>query len=269
MIKTLIVLLFLFLFFSCEESNDISNASPETTAVAGDRPLIVTNINTKIAAIDSLTEVELQRVRSLRWEKSTSEGSAFLEVSAYINADEFPQKIAEYFSEPGYGKEGENIFYFENNELIAVTSLYDEWIDSNTMEVVEQQHFLENGEVTYSRIKRAAFLDELADKKWKKIRAEAPSLDRTYKVLRSESPFTTTFISFIQGDESLFILLGEPKDEDRYITALKIDSKDPVLEKLYNNPEEYKYTPFKITFDIIGGNGTPEFRVLKDIETVD
>lgn len=262
-------LLSLMFFFSCEEAPVEKDSPRELPDISQDTPLEVTKTLPKIEAIDNLSTEELQRVRSLRWEKSTSEGSYFLEVSAFINADEFPQKITEYFSEPGYGKEGEHFFYFENNQLIAVTSLYDEWIDSNTMEVVEQQHFLENGEVTYSRIKRAAFLDELADKKWKKIRAEAPSLDRTYKVLRSESPFTTTFISFIQGDESLFILLGEPKDEDRYITALKIDSKDPVLEKLYNNPDEYKYTPLKITFDIIGGNGTPEFRVLKDIEMVD
>lgn len=263
------ILFFLLLFFlssSCEEvieDNELQSKSFQSTEKTPD---IVSIVLPKIKLIDSLSKKELKHVRSLRWEKSTSAGSSFLEVSAFINSDKVPQKIAEHFSEPGFGKEGKHFYYFENEQLIAVKSFYDEWIDSNTMEVVENQHYFENGKVVHSRTKRASFLDELPDKKWEKIRAEAPSLDRAFKVLQSKSPFKTTFISFIQGDNSLFILLGEPKKEDRYITALKIDHKDPIIEKLYKNPDQFKYTPLKITFKVTGGNGAPEYRVLEDID---
>lgn len=267
--KVLVLFTLVYMLFSCNESEKETHSGNDINSKVEDTPSVVKTIVPKIYAIDSLSRETLQRVRSLRWEKSSNAGSSFHEVTAFINADEFPLKISEYFSEPGSGKEGEHFFYFESNELIAVSSLYDEWIDSNTMQVVEQQHFFENGTVVFSRSKSASFLDELQDKKWEKIRAEAPTIDRAYNILRSEPPFTTTFISFIQGDESLFILLGEPKEEDRFITALKIESKDPILEKLYNSPEEYKYTPLKITFEVTGGNNQPEFRVLKNIEMVD
>lgn len=252
------------LFLACEATQTNESSKQPTTKT--DVPAVVQEVTPKIAGIDSLSVTELEHVRSLRWEKATQEGSEFIEVSAFVNADEFPLKLTEYFSEPGYGREGENFYYLENNQLIAVRSIYDEWIDSNTMQVVEQEHYFKNGKPTYSRIKRASFLDELPDQKWEQIRTEAPSIERAYKILKSEPPFTTTFISFIQGEESLFIVLGEPKDEDRFITALKIANKDPIIEKLYKNIEANKYKPLDISFEISGGNGYPEFRVLKDIE---
>lgn len=269
--KYLVFISLSFLICACSETSDSNSSAVETPSEpkTEQEPSIVKEIAPKIEAIDSLSQTELQHVRSLRWEKSMDEGSSFHEVSAFINADESPLKISEYFSETGYGKEGEHFFYFDNNEPIAVTSLYDEWIDSNTMEVVKQQHFLENGEVVLSRSKRAPFLDDLPDTEWETTQSKSPSIDRAYSILRSEPPFTTTFISFIQGEESLFILLGEPKEKDRFITALKIEEKNPILEKLYNNQEKYKFTPLKISFEVTGGNGKPEFRVLKNIEMLD
>lgn len=270
MIRLFVLLQLIFLLFACNNSSKETDSVKESITDKTELSIpIIGSVEPKIKVIDSLSNETLKQVRSLRWEKTSKEGSSFIEVSAFINADEFPLKIKEYFSETGFGKEGEHFYYFENNQLIAITSLYDEWIDSNTLEVVEQQHFFEEGEATYSRSRRALFLDELPEKKWEEIRPEPPSIDRAYSILRSEPPFTTNFISFIQGDESLFILLGEPKDTNRYITALKIGSKHPIIEKLYKNPEKYKYTPLKINFEVTGGHGSPEFRVLKDIQWED
>ncbi|MEX1192100.1 MAG: hypothetical protein WEA99_09010 [Brumimicrobium sp.] len=220
---------------------------------------------TKMYEIENATD-SFQEVRSLVWEKTMDDNSEFVEVKAYINDAGYPSKILESFSEGNFKEQGERHYYFENNDLIAVAKKADKWIDSNSFSYVETETFYENDKPKLSRTRSSDYIDNIDEEEWEVIRPKEHNdqLKRVEAILKGEGKFKTHFISVIRGQNELFLLLGEPKKDKRFVTTVKVEEMTPFIEDLITNMDEYKFKPINVQFRIVGGGGNPEFRVLTE-----
>lgn len=251
------------LFFACEQKTN--NSIDKEGQVVAD-----SSKNELPASQEMVFEIEnnlanLNEVRSLRWEKTIDDNSEFREVHAYMNDEGIPSKLVEFFSMGNFKDQGERHFYFKGDELLAVVSKKDVWVDSNTVLYKETETYYEKGKPVFSRIRSAEYLDEINQSEWEKIRTVSyeDELKTVNSILNGEEPFRTHFISVIKGQNELFLLLGESKDDNRYVTTVLADQNAPFVRDVMANLKEYKFRPIDIQFKIIGGkNGSPEFRLM-------
>jgi hypothetical protein len=257
------------LLISCEQKTKSNEQIPETD-----------NLETIVEKLPQSHEVvyeiennisNLHEVRSLRWEKTVEENSEFREVHAYMNDEGVPSKIVEFFSMGNFKEQGERHYYFVNSEVMAVVKKADVWIDSNTVAYTETETFYENGKPILSRVRSSDYLDEIEEQAWKKIRtvSQSDEIKTVNNILKGKGAFRTHFISVIKGQEQLFLLLGEPKDENRYVTTVLANPRMPFVSNLLRNLESYKFRPIDIQFQVAGGNGNPEFRMLTSAKWAD
>lgn len=207
---------------------------------------------------------DLEEVHSLRWEKISNEQTTFTEVIAYLNDDGIPLKIVEQYSNGNFQDQGERHYYLENNKLVAFENRKDSWLDSNTFVYEEIQTFYNDQEPVMTRKRSAISVSDIETAEWKEIRPESHTLTKVNKILSGEGEFETHFISVIEAQSGLFLLLGENKENNRYQTAVRVDEKTPFIKDLLANLDAYKYRPIEIQFGIEGSVGQPQFQVLKD-----
>ncbi|PWH85438.1 hypothetical protein [Brumimicrobium oceani] len=219
----------------------------------------------KMKEIDMRIDPE-NRVESLYWEKQSKNGSEFTQVVAYLNEDGLPMKITEHFVDGNYQPEGRRHYYLDENKLIAFSEESNQWIDSLNTNYSEKRTIYNAAEPVISQVRYADSYDEIEDVQWKNIRAEHHSLKKVNKILSGVEEFQPHFISVIKTDQ-LFLLLGEakPQTEERYTTAVRVDEMTPFIKDLLENLDKYKFRPVEIAFEVVGGNNTPEYRVLTNI----
>lgn len=265
-----LVILISSLFFSCEQKtkNSVKNEGEigiDSTAQESPRSQqLVFEIENNIS--------NLHEVRSLRWEKTIDNNSEFREVHAYMNDEGIPSKLVEYFSMGNFQEQGERHYYFKNDQILAVVSKKDIWVDSNTVHYKETETFYEEGKPVLSRVRTADYIDEINQSEWDKIRpiSYEKELETVNNILTGQGAFRTHFISVIKGQNELFLLLGESKDENRYVTTVLADRNAPFVRDILTHLKEYKFRPIDIQFNIIGGeNGRPEFRLMTSAEWAD
>lgn len=249
------------LILSCEQKTKGENNSIDTSDT-----ITVNEISTaeqKMIEFEAGDITNFELVKSLRWEESIGENSKFLEVDLYLNADKMPVKIIEYFSEGNFAEQGERIYYLDQNEVYAVSKRYDSWVDSNFAVFNEKQVFFEDGEPVQARFRSSDYADDIVNESWEEIRPENISNESVVMdLINGQGRFKTHYISYIETNEALFLLLGEPKEGDRYVTAVKVQQMTPFIEEILSNSKKYKFKPINIEFAVTGGNGQPEFRVL-------
>ena len=219
----------------------------------------------KMMEIDKRIDPE-KRVESLYWEKQTKNGSQFTQVAAFLNDDGIPMKIIENYIDGNFQPQGQRHYYLEESKLIAFLEEKDFWIDSFTTNYSEKRTIYNNTEPAITQTRYANTYDEIEGVKWKNIRQELNSLEKVNKILSGTDEFQPHFISVIQADH-LFLLIGEakPQTEVRYTTAVRVDKMTPFIEELLNNLDKYKFRPINISFEVVGGNNSPEYRVLTNI----
>lgn len=256
-----LLLLITVTLLSCEQKIKGSNTSPSSKDSIEEET--ISTSQKKMEEFETLDNSVLELVKSLRWEETVGDQSKFKEVDIYLNADKMPVKIVEYFSDGNFAEQGERIYYLDQNEVYAVHKRYDDWVDSNFAVFNEKQVFFENGEAVHARFRSSDFADDIVHERWEKIRPENISNEaEVMDIINGEGRFNTHYISYIQTENALFLLLGEPKEGDRFVTAVKVDKMTPFIEELLNNSKKNKFKPISITFEVSGGNGQPEFRVL-------
>jgi len=247
--------------FSCEQKTKGGTTTPSSKDSIEEETISASQ--KKMEEFETLDNSSLGLVKSLRWEERVGDQSKFQEVDIYLNADKMPVKIVEYFSDGNFAEQGERIYYLDQNEVYAIHKRYDDWVDSNFAVFNEKQVFFENGEAVDARFRSSDYADDIVHESWDKIRPENISNEQeVMDIINGEGRFKTHYISYIQTENAIFLLLGEPKEGDRYVTAVKVDKMTSFLEELLNNSKEYKFKPISITFEVSGGNGQPEFRVL-------
>ena len=267
-----ILLSLLTLISSCQQktkSSSENKAQEKTTEVVETEKDTILPSQQKMDEINQIVE-GLSPVRSLRWEKISENGQqSFTSVSAYLNDDGIPIKIIEEYDNGNYQNQGERSFYLESNQIIAFEENRDVWIDSTDFLYEEIRSFYDNKEPVKNEKRSASSVSEIENKKWNRIRPEKHSLTKIENILSGKGQFATHFISVIDISSGLFLLLGEPKDKNRYQTAVRVDEKTPFIEDLLNNLDEYKFKPIEIQFTLEGGAGQPQFRVLSNAKWKD
>lgn len=203
--------------------------------------------------------------------KTIGDNSEFREVHAYMNDEGVPSKIVEYFSMGNFQEQGERHYYFKGSEILAVIKKADVWADSNTVVYKETETFYEDGKSIQSRVRTSDYIDEVTDADWKQIRpiSHSQEIKTVDDILKGKGAFKTHFISVIKGQEQLFLLLGEAKEENRYVTTVLADHRVPFVNNLLHNLDAYKFRPIDIQFQVVGGNGQPEFRMLTSAKWAD
>lgn len=265
----LFIIVFSGLTFSCDqkEKTKVLEESTNESGTPDNADVFMQYENAKkMKEIDARID-PLKRVESLSWEKQTKDhGSEFTQVIAYLNEDELPMKIIEYFIDGNFRPQGERHYYLENNTLIAFQELSDFWIDSNITNYIEKRTIYNDNKPVITQSRSAYQYNEINDSIWKIIPEEHHSLKKVNKILSGTEEYKTHFISVIKGN-NLFLLLGEdkPQTEERYTTAVRVDEMTPFIEDLLKNLEKYKFRPVEISFKVVGGNNEPEFRVLTNI----
>lgn len=246
---------------SCEQKT--KDSSSETIKNDTISKLEITTSQQKMEEFEAMDISEFELVKSLRWEESVGENSKFLEVDLYLNADKMPVKIVEYFSDGNFAEQGERVYYLDQNEVYAISKRYDDWVDSNFAVFNEKQVFFEKGQAVDARIRSADYADDIMNVSWKKIRPENISNEAVVMdLINGKGRFATHYISYIEANDALFLLLGEPKEGSRFVTAVKVQEMTPFIQELLSNSKKYKFKPINIEFAVTGGNGQAEFRVL-------
>lgn len=260
-----LIILCIGLTTSCEQKTKTSDKEVEKEKSRDTNSSETTQARKLISEIDNNLE-SLNEVQSLRWEKTTGDNSEFREVQAYMNDQGVPSKIIESFSMGNFKEQGERHYYFQDSEIIAIIKKADEWIDTNTVLYKETETIYEEGKPINSRVRSAEYIDEIDKAKWENIRsisheAELAIVDN---ILKGQGKFRTHFISIIKGQDQLFLLLGEPKNENRYVTTVLANPESPFVSDLLNNLDKYKFKPIDLEFQIVGGKGSPKFRLMTD-----
>lgn len=212
---------------------------------------------------------ELEEVHSLYWEKYNEDQATFTEVIAYLNEDGVPVKMIEQYSNGSFQDQGSRYYYLEDSKIVAFEEKKDSWLDSNTFIYEEIQTFYNEQEPVSTRKRTSQSVNDIESSSWETVRPEPHTLTKVNKILSGSEEFETHFISVIEAQSGLFLLLGEPKEKDRYQTAVRVDEKTPFIEDLLSNLEAYKFRPIQIQFMIEGGNGSPQFQVLTDAKWKD
>lgn len=265
-----LVVLISLLFFSCEQKTKNSNENKNKVGIDSTSQELPVSQQLVFEIENNISN--LHEVRSLRWEKTINDNSEFREVHAFMNDEGVPSKIVEYFSMGNFKEQGERHYYFEGDQVLAVVSKKDVWIDSNTVLYKETETFYDKETPVISRTRSAEYIDEIDQSEWEKIRpvSYVEELKTVNDILTGQGHFRTHFISVIKGQNELFLLLGESKNENRYVTTVLADRNAPFVRDILNNLKEYKFRPIDIQFNIIGGdNGRPEFRLMTSAEWAD
>jgi hypothetical protein len=264
------VVLISLLFFSCEQKTKDSNENKVKVGIDSTSQELPVSQQLVFEIENNISN--LHEVRSLNWEKTIDDNSEFREVHAYMNDEGIPSKLVEYFSMGNFKEQGERHYYFKGGQVLAVVSKKDVWIDSNTVLYKETETFYDEKKPVLSRTRTSEYIDEIDQSEWEKIRpiSYEKELKTVNNILTGQGVFRTHFISVIKGQNELFLLLGESKDDNRYVTTVLADQNAPFVRDLLNNLKEYKFRPIDIQFNIIGGeNGQPEFRLMTSAEWAD
>lgn len=265
LLKTFLALFIFGAFMACEQKTKEESVIDNPTDTP--KKTEITSAQQKMEEFEGLDMSSFELVKSLHWEESIGENSKFLEVDLYLNADKMPVKIVEYFSDGNFAEQGERIYYLDQSEVYAITKRYDAWVDSNFAVFNEKQVFFEKGNPIDARFRSSDYAEDIVNENWKNIRPENISNETVVMdLINGKGRFQTHYISYIEANESLFLLLGEPKEGDRFVTVVKVEQPTPFIKELITNSKKHKFKAIDIEFAVIGGNGQPEFRVLKNAE---
>ena len=254
------------LIFSCEQK---VKKSLESTSTNDTISSLITSCEKRIDEIEMIAVNQENVIKSLVWElwdKKLQKTVAGFEIEMFVNSDDQPLKIVEYFTNELTAEQGQVLYYFDQSEIFAVIKKYDSWTDTLSSLYNEKEVFYINGKPIEARIRTANFIDDIESTSWRNIRPENISNKTQIKdVLNGTGKFRTHFISYIDAGDALFLLLGEPNDDYRYQTTVKVTEMTPFIRELLSNAQANRFKEVLIQYGIeLSGNGA-EFRVLKSI----
>jgi hypothetical protein len=273
--KFYLTLLFsVVLLFGCEQKVNETATTPEPKENQKDDSDKLDPLLNKVDEIDQLCETDFIEKRSLLWEKTGGPQSAFVQITSFTDLSGNPYKIIEeYNNGQELAQEGRHIYYLDEGEVIAYFHKYDQWLNATIATLYDEQHFFEKntGNSILSRKRSSDAEEYLYEEEWETIASAHPDLTRAQSILAAEKPYTTHFLSVIESDYGLFLLLGEPKEasEPRFQTTVVANPEQPFIQDLLRNKDSYKFKKLNINYSFEGGGNDPVFTVLQSAEWVE
>jgi hypothetical protein len=261
------------LFLSCEQKVKETANELEMDVEQAHENTIPNDVLQMVEDIEDLCDAGLQEVRHLPWEYSDENDPKYFQVTSFLDHTGTPFKIVEEYSFGGKAmQEGKKTYYFENGKVFAYYHQYDKWFERDSVKLFDEQHFydLASGKSIASRFRSAYTIDDLPFEEWKSIETTTPDVTTTQAIINEDAPFETHFLSYVESDYGLFIVLGEPKDysEARYQTTVVANPDEPFIQDLLRNKERYKFQKLSINYTFQGGGANAMFTVLQSAEWV-
>lgn len=263
---SLYILMFGMLLLACEQKTKSSGDEniEQAESIGIDESVIID----KITTIDSISNDQMI-YRSLRWEKTVDSNSYFTEAAIVINEKGFPIKLVEYYSDDKTAKNGQINYYVEDEKLFATVHLYNQYFEDGTGKTVETRTFYENEKAIKSESRSAFYMEDLPYNEFQETdKTIIEDYENVVDMINNQGKYKTHYLSYIEAIEELYLLLGEAKETDRFVTTLKVEQPTETIIKLVDNSNKYKFTPLAVSHEIKGGKGLPEIRVIKDISII-
>lgn len=268
----LLVLSLFLICFSCEQKvKSENNATDSSKEIESDSEHQLLSLTDKVEEVESLCETDLRENRSLLWEKTGKESPELIQVTTFSDQAGLAYKIIEeYNNGEDQGQEGRRIYYLEDGKVFAYYHQYDKWLDESNAMLFDEQHFYDenSGELILSRKRSSDAIEYLDESEWEEAEQQKPNLELAESILQSKAPFETHFLSTIESEYGLFLLLGEPKEakEARYQTTVAVNPQEPFIQDLLQNKKKYKFKKLNISYSFEGGGNHPVFTVLQSAE---
>lgn len=213
---------------------------------------------------------QLEKIESLSWHKMIDDQNVMLEVVAYM--DEFGSilKLVESYNDETIQELGKKEFYLENDQLIASSHAVDELMEDGNYRATRTTTYYKDEVPAYSFQQEANFIDELDQaEKLELAEHSTLSISKTLDVLNHEGPYSTHYLSFVESNNSIFLVLGEPKSSERFSATVLVEEVTPFIQELIDHSEKHQFKKVDITYRTVGGNGQPKFKLLEEISFVE
>jgi hypothetical protein len=255
--------IFLFALITSCEQRIVQHES--TSSIEKEIDTIQNNIDLYIKEVDENLG-QLQKFESLSWHKIVDGKNIMREVEAY--ADDFNNmlKIVEAYNDETIQELGKKEFYIEHDEVIATKHTTDQLTTEGEYLAKRITTYYKNGDAYLSYEQTASFIDELNNEERKKLqKAVALPMQNTMDALLNKGTFSTHYLSYVESGGNIFLVLGEPKPEQRYAATVLVKEITPLIQQLIDHSEKYKYQKVNVVYRSIGGNGQPRFKLLEEL----
>ncbi|SFT89418.1 hypothetical protein SAMN05216474_2997 [Lishizhenia tianjinensis] len=163
-------------------------------------------------------------------------------------------KAVEKYQEGFDGKSGTRVFYFdEEQNLQAVFHNYDEYSENEVTMFSEKRTYYEKGKPVFTQFRTTDLYEELPNLAFSKIRTEENSTQRVLELVERKGRFQPHFIGFLEAQNEVYMLLGEPHVNVGYFSAVKVTHQDDFIADLIDHEEEYLNKPIDVKFYVTSG----------------
>lgn len=260
MAKILYLAFALILIVSCKGKTDSGDeSSGEAVPQTPELVKAESEIEKRISNTDLQENLEI--VNSLYF---TKEDGSSLEVKAFLDKSQAILKVEEKYVDKDRGTYGTNLFYIHNGKKYASKERFEETADGKTYFVERVSFYDEKEKVINTKIRKAEFEEDLDSKIFEQVAMVDCSIKRAMDAINQEGEFETRFQGFVNSGNDNFITVG--KTADGYISALMMQYKSTLTNKLIKNQEQSVGKKLDIEFQkMIDENGF-EFQILLSVK---
>lgn len=260
MTKFLYFIFTLALVVSCKGKNESGeDISGEGTIQASKEEKAESEIEKRISDTD--LQEKLDVVNSLYY---TKEDGSSLEVKAFLDKSQAILKVEEKYVDKKRDTYGTNLFYIHNGKKYASKERFEEK-SGNQIYFVERVSFYDQKEkVINTKIRKAEFEEDLDSKLFEQVELFDCSITRAMNAINQEGDFETRFQGFVHSGNDNFITVG--KTEDGYISALMMQYKSTLTDRLIKNQEASVGKKLDIEFQKMVDESGFEFQILLSVK---
>lgn len=260
MTKILYLAFVLTLIVSCKGKTGSGN---ESSGEAVEQTPALVKAESEIEKRISNTDLQenLEIVNSLYF---TKEDGSSLEVKAFLDKSQAILKVEEKYVDKDRGTYGTNLFYIHNGKKYASKERFEETADGKTYFVERVSFYDVKEKVINTKIRKAEFEEDLDSKIFEQVAMVDCPIKRAMDAINQEGDFETRFQGFVNSGNDNFITVG--KTADGYISALMMQYKSTLTNKLITNQEQSIGKKLDIEFQkMIDQNGF-EFQILLSVK---
>ncbi len=156
-------------------------------------------------------------------------------------------KLVEYTSAKLTGTLQSNTFYYKAGKKVASRQLAEQGDDDNLHFVERVTYYDENETAIITKERTAEYEEQLEDVGFIAGSTNQLSAERAIRALEQTGEFAPLFEGFVEGEGDLYMVVGENKPNG-YTSALLVQSRNGLVDRMYKDPESYKGKQLSIAF---------------------
>ena len=157
-------------------------------------------------------------------------------------------KIIEYTSAKLTGTLQSNTFYYKKGKKVASRELSEEGGEGDLHFVERLTYYDDNEEKIVTKERTAEYEEQLEDAAFIVGSPNDLLADRANRALNQSEEFAPLFEGFVEGEEGdLYLVVGDNKPNG-YTSALLVQSRNGLVDRMYKDPDAYKGKQLSIAF---------------------